>query len=80
MTIVFTIATGLLLFILTIGTYSYDNIFAKKYKTPTVQQVNDCGNYGLPTNITCSNSGFHTDGQENINNMTIVNYSPLPFP
>ena len=78
LTIIFTIVTGL--FTLTIGTYADNEASARKYKAQTVEQINGCGNNALPTNVTCSNSVSNTKGQENINNMTIVHYSFLPFP
>lgn len=68
------------LFTLTIGTGVNNNIFAKNYKSQTEQQVNNCGNNALPANITCSNLSPNTQVQKNINNMTIVHYSFLPFP
>ena len=79
MTIIFTLSAGL--FISTIGTYADNSsVFAKKYKAQTVEQVNGCGNNALPTNVTCSSSGLNTEKQENINNMTMIHYSLLPFP
>lgn len=78
-TIISMISVGL--FTLTMGTYVDDNnVFAKKLKTRIGEQVNDCGNNVLTTNVTCSNSGSNSEGHENINNMTIVHYSFLPFP
>ncbi|MGA9843705.1 MAG: hypothetical protein WBP64_18140 [Nitrososphaeraceae archaeon] len=69
------------LIILTLG-IDVDNssALAKKYKILTVQQVNDCRNYQLSTNVTCSNSDLNSEQQESINNFTIVYHSFLPFP
>jgi hypothetical protein len=72
------ITTGL--FSLTIWTHTYNNVFAKNYKPKAEEQVNNCGNNALPSNITCSNLGPDTAIQGNINNMTIMHYSHLPFP
>jgi hypothetical protein len=68
------------LFSLTIWTRTYNNVFAKNYKHKAEDQVNNCGNNALPSNMTCSNLGPDTAVQENINNMTIMHYSHLPFP
>ena len=57
-----------------------DSVFAKKYRNRIVEQVDDCGNYELPINETCSNSGLNIEEQENIDNMTTIHYSLLPFP
>ena len=65
---------------LTIWIHIYDNVFAKNYKPKVEEQVNNCGNNALPSNITCSNLGPSTAIQENTNNMTIKHYSHLPFP
>ena len=54
--------------------------YLEKYKAHTTEQVNRCGNNALPTNVTCSNLDLSIERQENINNMTIMNYSFLPFP
>ena len=68
LTIVSTIATGLIALI--IETYADNNAFAKKYKASTVEQFNACGNHKFLTNITCSTFGLTTEEHENINNMT----------
>ncbi len=68
------------LFTLTIGIYANNKVFAKYYKPQTVEQVNNCGNNAVPTNITCSNSDPNTQIQKNINNITMTKYSFLPFP
>ena len=53
---------------------------AKKYKAQTIGQINNCGNYVSPTNVTCSNFGLNSEGHESINNISIVNHSFQPFP
>jgi len=68
------------LFSSTIWIHTYNNVFAKIYKHKAEEQVNNCGNNALPSNITCSNLGPDATVQENINNMTIMRYSHLPFP
>ena len=72
------IAAGL--FTLTIWNHTYNNVFAKNRNPKTEEQVNNCGNNALPSNITCANLGPNSEIQENINNMTIMHYSHLPFP
>ena len=67
------------LFTLALGT-GVNNVFAKNYKPKIEQQINNCGNNALPANITCSNLSPNAEAQRNINNMTIVHYSLLPFP
>jgi hypothetical protein len=71
------IMAGLL--IVTIGIGTDGSALAKKYKkTQTLAQVNSCGNYILPTNVTCSNSDSEKQGDGNsINSVTL---SLLPFP
>jgi hypothetical protein len=68
------------LFTLTLLTGVNNNVFAKDYKPKIEQQINNCGNNALPANITCSNLSHNAEAQKNINNMTIVHYSLLPFP
>jgi hypothetical protein len=72
------IAAGL--FTMTILTHTNNNVFAKNYNPKTEEQVNNCGNNALSGNITCVNLGPNTEIQKNINNMTIMRYSHLPFP
>ena len=57
-----------------------NSTIAKKYKAQTIGQVNNCGNYVSPTNVTCSNFGLNSEGHESISNISIVNHSFLPFP
>ncbi len=73
------IITVVLLFVIT-GTDVDSSAFAKKYNTQTVTQINNCGNYVSPTNVTCSNFGLDPEGHESINNISIVDHSCLPFP
>jgi len=68
------------LFTSTLGVEVNNDLFAKNFKPNTEQQINNCGNNALPANITCSNLSPNTEAQKNINNMTIVHNSLLPFP
>ena len=71
------ITVGLL--VVPIGIGVDENAQAKEYKkTLTTAQVNNCGNYILPTNITCSNSD--SDLQGNQNSLNSIAFSLLPFP
>jgi hypothetical protein len=71
--------TAVLLLVIT-GIDADNSIIAKKYQAQTIGQVNNCGNYVLPTNVTCSNSGLNSEGLESIYNIGIVNHSFPPFP
>jgi hypothetical protein len=76
-TIISIITVGLI--VVTIGIGSDGNALAKEYKkTQTITQVNNCGNYILPTNVTCSNSNSEVQGNQN--SLNTVAFSLLPFP
>jgi hypothetical protein len=71
------ITVGLL--VVTVGIGVDGNAQAKQYKkTQTIAQVNNCGNYILPTNITCSNSDSEVQGNQN--SLNSIAFSLLPFP
>ena len=71
------ITVGLL--VVTVGIGVDGNAQAKEYKkTHTMAQVNNCGNYILPTNITCSNSDSEVQGNQN--SLNSIAFSLLPFP
>jgi hypothetical protein len=71
------ITVGLL--VVTVGIGVDGNAQAKEYKkTQTIAQVNNCGNYILPTNITCSNSDSEVQGNQN--SLNSIAFSLLPFP
>lgn len=71
------IIVGLL--VVTVGIGVDGNAQAKEYKkTQTIAQVNNCGNYILPTNITCSNSDSEVQGNQN--SLNSIAFSLLPFP
>jgi len=71
------ITVGLLVVPVAIGVDG--NVQAKEYKkTQTMAQVNNCGNYILPTNITCSNSDSEVQGNQN--SLNSIAFSLLPFP
>ncbi len=71
------ITVGLL--VVTVGIGVDGNAQAKEYKkTQTMAQVNNCGNYILPTNITCSNSDSEVQGNQN--SLNSIAFSLLPFP
>jgi hypothetical protein len=71
--------TAVLLLMIT-GIDADKSTIAKTYKAQTVGQINNCGYYASPTNVTCSNFGLNSEGHESINNISIVNHSFLPFP
>ncbi|HEY7573361.1 MAG TPA: hypothetical protein VH796_18535 [Nitrososphaeraceae archaeon] len=76
-TIIIVITLGLL--VITIGIGHQLNALAKEYKkTQTVTQLNNCGNYILPSNVTCSNSNSEIQGNQN--NLNTIAFSLLPFP
>ena len=58
--------TAVLLFVMT-GIDAVNSATAKKHKVQTIRQVNNCGNYVSPTNVTCSNFGLNPEGHESIN-------------
>ena len=63
----------------TLGIGHNTNALAREYKkTQTVTQVNNCGNYILPTSVTCSNSVSQVQGNQNAVNSIV--FSLLPFP
>ena len=65
--------------VVTVGIGVDGNAQAKEYKkTQTIAQVNNCGNYILPTNITCSNSDSEVQGNQN--SLNSIAFSLLPFP
>ena len=57
---------AVLLFVIT-GINTDNSATAKKYKAQTIRQVNNCGNYVSPTNVTCSNFGLSPERHESIN-------------
>jgi len=80
-TIIMVITLGLL--IITVGIGHQLNVLAKEYKktqtvTQTVTQVNNCGNYILPSSVTCSNSNSEVKGNQN--SLNSIAFSLLPFP
>ena len=76
-TIILVITLGLL--VITIGIGHQLNVLAKEYKkTQTVTQINNCGNYILPSSVTCSNSDSEVQGNQNSLNSIV--FSLLPFP
>lgn len=71
------ITVGLL--VVPVGIGMDGNAQAKEYKkTLMMAQVNNCGNYILPTNITCSNSDSEVQGNQN--SLNSIAFSLLPFP
>jgi short-subunit dehydrogenase len=71
------ITIGLL--VVTVGIGHESNALAKEYKkTQTVTQVNNCGNYILPSSVTCSNSNSQVQGNQN--SLNSIAFSLLPFP
>jgi hypothetical protein len=79
MTITFIISAGLLVVTLAVDTDG--SASAKKYKkTQTVAQVNNCGNYILPINVTCSNFNSNSKDNGDYDNVGATNPSLPPFP
>ncbi len=79
MTITSIISAGLLVVTLAVDTDG--SASAKKYKkTQTVAQVNNCGNYILPTNVTCSNISSNSKDYGDYNGVGATNPSLPPFP
>jgi hypothetical protein len=70
------ITVGLL--VVPVGIDTDGNAQAKYKKTMMMAQVNNCGNYILPTNITCSNSDSEVQGNQN--SLNSIAFSLLPFP
>jgi hypothetical protein len=58
--------TAVLLLVIT-GIDPANRTIAKKYKAQTIRQVNNCGNYVSPTNVTYSNFGLNPEGHESVN-------------
>lgn len=55
-----------LILIIAVSFVSTDPAFAEEYKkSQVVSQVNECGNYGFPINIICSNLSSPVQGDEN---------------
>jgi hypothetical protein len=80
-TIVTVIILGSL--VITVGIGHQLNVLAKEYKktqtvTQAVTQVNNCGNYILPSSVTCSNSNSEVQGNQK--NLNSIAFSLLPFP
>jgi hypothetical protein len=72
------IMTSGLLIVTILAYMDDDSAFAKYKKSQTITQVNKCGNYILPTNITCSNSNSQDQGGNSVNSAETI--SVLPFP